>query len=307
MRARSSCWSPPLRIASSTSAASAANHEACRSRNRFASPLASSFSTAYSRIVSSIAKRIPSRRRRTRLLSSSHSERVEVGVRDRLCRLQRAAPREDRETRKSRCSSDVEQLVGPVDRRSQRLLAGIRVPVPLSKSRRGGEAFQELLRREQTCARSGQLDRQGQPLQPSAELSKSRPKARAPSARRRANALFVGERRQARYSVSSVCAAAPARCRTSVRLGQAARSRPDQAQSRRAARSCRGAKAGAGRRSPPPARLGPRAPRADRLSNELGIRERRQRHPVDAVTIAPAPGAGRARRPSGSCPPLRGL
>ena len=97
---------------------------AWRRRNSSDSPDSSSRSAAYSRIVSSIQKRSPSRTR-TRLLSTSDCERVEICVADRLRRLERAAAREDGEPREEPLLVLVEQLVAPLDRRAQRLLARV--------------------------------------------------------------------------------------------------------------------------------------------------------------------------------------
>ena len=61
-------------------------------------------------------------------------ERVDVGAGDRLRRLHGGAAGEDREAREARFLVVAEQVVAPVDRRAQRLLAGGRVARPCAES-----------------------------------------------------------------------------------------------------------------------------------------------------------------------------
>ena len=97
-------------------------------------------SAAYSRIVSSIAQPRRSvarcRRRTSRLLATSRSSVSMLGAGDRLRRLDRRAAGEHREAREARLLVLVEQVVAPVDRRAQRLLARGRVARRRARARR---------------------------------------------------------------------------------------------------------------------------------------------------------------------------
>ena len=98
-------------------------------------------------------------------------ERVEAGAGDRLGRLDRRAAREHREAREARLLVVAEQLVAPVDRRAQRLLAGGRVAgAGAERAERGVQALGDLGGRQQPAAGGGQLDRQRQPVDAPADL-----------------------------------------------------------------------------------------------------------------------------------------
>ena len=61
--------------------------------------------------------------RRGQALVHERLERVEIGVRDLLGRLERAAAAEDRQAREEQLLLLAEQLVAPLDRGAQRALA----------------------------------------------------------------------------------------------------------------------------------------------------------------------------------------
>ena len=101
--------------------ASSVSHSACLRRTSVA-PASSSRSAAKRRTVSSIVKR-PSRRR-SRLLSTSMAEAFERHVAHALGGLQRAAAGEDPEAGEGESLVGAEQVVAPLDRGYERLLAG---------------------------------------------------------------------------------------------------------------------------------------------------------------------------------------
>ena len=98
-------------------------------------------------------------------------ERVDAGAGDRLRGLHGGAAGEHREAREARFLVVAEQAVAPVDRCAQRLLAGGRVAWPCAESvERAVQARGDLCGREQPAARRRQLDRQREPVDPSADL-----------------------------------------------------------------------------------------------------------------------------------------
>ena len=98
-------------------------------------------------------------------------ERVESGGGDRLGRLHGRAAGEHREAREAPLLGVAEQVVAPVDRRAQRLLARGRVAgAGAQRAERGVEALGDLGRRQQSAAGGRQLDRQRQPVDAPADL-----------------------------------------------------------------------------------------------------------------------------------------
>ena len=74
-------------------------------------------------------------------------QRVEVGVRDRFCPLERAAAGEDGDAAEEALFLGREQVVAPVNRRPQRLLARLCVSSPLEQVESLGEPLEDLRRR----------------------------------------------------------------------------------------------------------------------------------------------------------------
>ena len=97
-------------------------------------------------------------------------QRVEVGAADLLGRLERAAAGEDGEARGRALLLLGEQVVAPVDRRPQRLLARVGVAAALEEVEPLREALEDLPRRERLRARGGELDRERQVVEARAEL-----------------------------------------------------------------------------------------------------------------------------------------
>ena len=82
-----------------------------------------------------------------------------------------APPAKTAKRAKHACSSSLEQLVAPVDRRAQRLLARGRVArARAERAERRVQAFGDLAGRQQPAARGRQLDRQRQPVDAPADL-----------------------------------------------------------------------------------------------------------------------------------------
>ena len=97
-------------------------------------------------------------------------ERVQVGLRDLLSGLERAAAAEDRESREQVSFPVVEQVVAPGDRRAQRPLAGIGIAAALEQVEALRQALEDLSGREHARPRRGQLHRERQVVQPAAQL-----------------------------------------------------------------------------------------------------------------------------------------
>ena len=243
-------------------------------------------------------------------MSTSDCERVEVGAGHLLGGLERAAAGEhDRAARNSRCSSAVEQLVAPVDRRAQRALALRQVAGAAGEERQPLlEPFEQLRRRERLHPRGGELERERQVVEAAADRSR---RPRRPRSRARPPAPGRGRSRPppratnggTGYSCSPVRRSGSRLVTSSVEI-RAGREQLGEAAGapRRPARSCRGA--AAARLSPIWAARSPRA--AERLrrrvEHERRVANRRERHPPDAVGEP----VGRERRPTGargaSCP-----
>src|SRR5919201_1140113 len=98
-------------------------------------------------------------------------EVVERGVADVFGRLEGAAVRENREAREQALLGRREELVAPVDRGPQRLLAlGQVARAARQQLEPPAQASLERARRQQLDARGCELDRQRQPVQPPADL-----------------------------------------------------------------------------------------------------------------------------------------
>ena len=136
-----------------------------------------------------------------RLLTTSDSSVVEVGVADGLRRLEREASPEHRELPEELLLVRLEQLVAPLDRRAQRSLPRRSVARARREQRQPPvEPREQLVRIEQRDACRRELDRERKPVEPPADLadgcrrvgSAGRPRARArrrgPRRRRRATA-----------------------------------------------------------------------------------------------------------------------
>ncbi len=109
-------------------------------------------------------------------LLDERRERVEVGVADRLGRLERAATREDREPGEQGLLLHAEQAMAPVDRCPQRPLAGGRVAASLREQRETlAESLAELLGRQRPDSRGRKLDRERQAVEPLTDLGDGSP------------------------------------------------------------------------------------------------------------------------------------
>jgi hypothetical protein len=97
-------------------------------------------------------------------------QRVEVGVRDLLGGFEGAAPGEHGESSNEALVFLGKKVVAPGDRRTQRLLACIGVPASPEQIESLGEAFEDLRRGERFRAGGGELDRERQVVEASAEL-----------------------------------------------------------------------------------------------------------------------------------------
>ena len=107
------------------------------------------------------------------------------GFSDRLCRVQRAATREDGEGSEDTLLLLREELVAPGDRRPERLLPCLGVPAAFQQVEAIGEALQYLRGRERLRAGGSELDREREVVEASAELGDLVRGVRAGSARRR--------------------------------------------------------------------------------------------------------------------------
>ena len=93
---------------------------------------------------------------------------------DGLGSFERPAAREDREPRKQPPLLAAEKPVAPVDRRPKRLLALGRVTRAAGKVEPAAEPLEHRLWWEQLAARSGELDRERQSVEPRADLGDGR-------------------------------------------------------------------------------------------------------------------------------------
>ena len=213
-------------------------------------------------------------------------ERVEVGVGDRLGRLERAAAAEDREPREERAARLVQQVVAPLDRRAERLLARVGVAAALEEVRRCSS-------RSRSCSARGRLARAA-----ASSIASGRWSSRRADLARRRRRREVELRPRARQKSSTASArraagtaysCSPA-TRSSSRLVTSSRGSGTRRAARRVgagverrARSCRAAGAAARRRCA--RRAPPCAPSACATvsRHERRIAKRRQRHPAHAV------------------------
>ena len=111
--------------------------------------MAAKRSAAYALTVSSIPSRVrpSSVAADEQALGDEPVERVDAGAGDRLGRLDSGAAGKHREAREARFLVGAEQLVAPVDRGPQSLLAGGRVPRRGAESaKRAVQAFCDLCR-----------------------------------------------------------------------------------------------------------------------------------------------------------------
>ena len=216
-------------------------------------------------------------------------QRVEVGAADLLRGLQRAAAAEDRKPGEELLLPFVEQLVAPLDRAAERALALGQV------SRAAGEEPQPLLepledlrRRERLHARGGQLERERQVVEPPADLgdglvgleARARPRGRARGrSRRPPRARAAAPGTPARPSRAAA--------RGSSRAGRGwGRRRAAPATSAAASTTCSKLSNSRSMRLSAMWSARPFVEPTDlrrRLQHELGLAERRQRHPPDAV------------------------
>ena len=156
-------------------------------------------SAAYARMVSSIASRVgpcASSRRTSRLLATSRSSVSRSAPVIALGRLDGRAAGEDGEAREARLLVGAEQVVAPVDRRAQRLLAGGRVARRRRRARRARlQARGDLARGEQPAARGRQLDRQRQPVERAGRSQPPRRRCRRSSRTRGRGPRALAEQR----------------------------------------------------------------------------------------------------------------
>ncbi len=96
-------------------------------------------------------------------------EGVGFGAAHLLGRLIGAAAGEDRQAAEQTLLLGSEQVVRPLDRRAQRLLAGVAVASSLEQVEALREAFEQLLGREDGRARRCELERERQVVEPRAE------------------------------------------------------------------------------------------------------------------------------------------
>ena len=89
---------------------------------------------------------------------------------DLLGSLERAAASEDGETGEELLLLGREQVVAPLDRRSERLLAGIRVAAAFEQVEPLREALEDLRRRERLRSRGGELDGERERVEAGAQL-----------------------------------------------------------------------------------------------------------------------------------------
>ena len=240
---------------------------------------------------SSRASRSARRCARTRLLSTSDCERVEVGVADRLGRLERAAAARRRRAAR-RAAAPRRRAARSSTRSSRAASAGAASASrpPLSRSSRCAEALEDLRGREHARARGGELERERQVVEAPAELrdrssarARSTPRARAEELDR----LVAAERRHRVLDARRGQRSSSRLVTSSCRFGHAPSSAAELGAPRRPpARSCR---AGAAARVSPTCSASPSfAPSACAIvsSTSAGSRSGGERHPEDAVREA---------------------
>ena len=240
----------------------------------YSAPLARR-SAANSRIVSSIQKRSP-RRSAKQALVDERLERVD-GPRRRPPRPPSSVqpPAKTASRAKSRCSSVVEQVVRPGDRRTQRLLAAARRRGRrLRRSSRCPSRSSELPRREHTRSRGGQLERQRQVVEPAAELLDRRSLGRNARARVQKSSTASGSPSGGTaYSTSPRTRSSSRLVTSRRRFGHASTQRARARVPRRPpARGCRAAGAARARRCAAQARPSPRASARSPRSTRAGSR-----------------------------------
>ena len=268
------------------------------------------------------------------------SPRSLPGVADRLRRFERAASREDGETPEQPLLGFVEEIVAPIDRPAQRLLAGRQIP------RAPGQQLQPLLqarahggRGKQLDARGGELDGEGQTVQARADLGdrrgvflgqprspgltaaarwrKARRPRNAPAPRRRRRAVRQRQRRHRELVLAVDVERRAARDQDLEvwpdrhelrhdrrRAKSGARSRRAGEASARAPSCCRCSWSVVERRGRP---ASSRTPRTWEIvgSDRVGIATVRERHEVDAAGEASPAVSRQPRAPGASCRSLR--
>ena len=125
---------------------------------------------------------------------------------------------------KSACSSGREQLVRPLDRRPERLLASVRVAPSLEQVEALSEPVEQLLGAEHRRARGGELDRERQVVEPPAQLLDRRRPARRGPARRTASTPSSGTSGGSGYSRSPLTRSSSRLVTSMPRFGHAASS-----------------------------------------------------------------------------------
>ena len=98
-------------------------------------------------------------------------EGIDVGVGDFLGRLQRAPPAKTANLANSSSLGVAQQVVAPLDRSAERLLAWVGVAATLQQVESPRQALQDLRRRQDPRPGSGQLDGEGQVVEAAAQLS----------------------------------------------------------------------------------------------------------------------------------------
>src|SRR6058998_1559695 len=89
-------------------------------------------------------------------------EGVKVGLADLFCGVEGAAPAEDGEAGEELLLVLVQQVVAPLDRRPQRLLAGVGAAAGLQQIEALREPLEQLLGGERADACGGELEREGE-------------------------------------------------------------------------------------------------------------------------------------------------
>ena len=281
---RATPWTPS-RTRGSAASANARKWSACRRRAPRPRPIARAAPRAYSRIVSSIQKRLV--RVAEEALVDERLERVEVGV-GHLLPPPRACSRRRRRRGRAKSALLVRRRAARSSSRSSRAAcAGARAGRARRRSGAGAaaRAARAAARGESAFdARGGELDRERQVVEPAADLAIDSSSARSPGDRARARARkrptpSSGASGGTTYSCSPATRSGSRLVTSRSRSGHAASSSATSAPRRRPARSCRRRAAATCRRC---ARRAPSfgAERLrGRLDDELRVAERRERHP----------------------------
>ena len=245
-------------------------------------------------------------------------ERVEIGVGHLLGVAERAAAGEGGEPGEGLLLGRCEQLVAPVDRRAQRALALGQVSGAAGQQRQAlRQALEDLAGRERLDARGGELERERQIVEATADLRDrfvalevglDRPAPVPGRGRRPPRARAAAPRRPAPRSR----AAAPCSSRADRGWDRRRATRPRPAQRRRPARSCRRRSATTCRRCTrrdrprrrAPARRSPRpaegrgAAQAVSTTHRVGTaRPARRRCAAQGGVLPVPPGAGQREQP----------